>query len=241
MKKAIILAVALTLVFSGIALATVVDTKHDIRTRAGVTYSGDQVCVFCHHPHRGAQTGNNINDQLLWNMCYDEDAKGYSTYAQTDTTTDGVDGSATDKPQSILCMSCHDGTNGAPSFLQDAADGTITGDGPITFASGIYDIGTTFTDDHPIGFVYPTAGAANVGDLETNTVTAEGTTYILGTTGAATNDASYPLFGGGLGTGTMECSTCHNVHDAGPSPTLVQFMRGEIADSSICIDCHTAK
>ncbi len=238
MKKTIILAVALTLVLSGMALAAVVSTKHDMRLRAGATYTGSQVCVFCHHPHRGAQTGGNVNDDLLWNMCYNELAAGYPTYSPTDTTTDAVTGDPTVKPQSILCMSCHDSANGAASYYQSAADGTMGSASPKVTA-GLYDIGTTFTDDHPIGFTYPTALAANVGDLATTVTDVDGTDYIISAAGGGA-EGSYPLFGA-TGAGSMECSTCHNVHDAGPSPDLIQFMRGEVDNSSICIDCHTTK
>lgn len=237
MKKALILALALTLLAVGLGIAGVTSSKHDLGVN-GPTASAailgnqgttSQVCVYCHHPH-----GNRGGDQdLLWNV--NSSAAGpYATYNGSATTTANVTGAAIDKAQSTLCMSCHDGTAGEISFYKAAADGTL---GDFTWETdALADLGGDLKDDHPMGFIYPVTGETNVGDLAIPSAdTSFGTSYSVA--------ATYPLYGDTVDTATMECSTCHAVHNGG-SPKI-QFMRGDTTDlitgSAICKDCHTTK
>ena len=86
----------------------------------------------------------------------------------------------------------------------------------------------TFEDDHPVDFTYPTAFAAGLDDIKLavgDSVTGQ------------QSSSDYPLVNG-----SMQCSTCHNVHDPGSAiGTGIQFLRGPIADSEMCRDCHTSK
>ena len=140
MKKAMILALAMVVVFVGVALFTgtsqhptgiafaqVAGTLHDLSDGApsdagmGTT---QQVCVFCHHPHVGDSSYSN----LLWNYngatadidVYNgyatNNLNGSSTINGTDAAlTLGGDGAAR---RSWLCMSCHDGTIGYDTLIK---------------------------------------------------------------------------------------------------------------------------
>lgn len=224
MKKSLAIALALTLVMATLAVAGVVNTKHDMSTGvpAGLGTGTSQVCVFCHHPHRGAD-GSLTND-LLWNL---NDAVGpYSVYTGSATFngTDAAD--LTDSaPQSFLCMACHDGTIAAGALVKAPADATGAQTAyNLATAADLIGAGTDeLTNDHPINFNYVNVAAVDSGIEASLTGT-----YVLGT---------YPLYNN-----TMQCATCHDVHMGNNSADInIQFMRASTADSKICTDCHTNK
>ena len=237
MKKVLILAVALSLIIVGASVASVVSSKHDFRDASlfgsgvgakAVGATTSQVCVFCHHPHRGAATG--VSTVLLWNIS--AAAGSYATYSSPTTNATGIGStlsSASDSSAmySLLCMGCHDGAGSSNSFIRTTVDGVL---GTVPVPAGNANLGTTLTDDHPVNFQYPTATAAGLEDIN-----------VTITNGKV--DGTYPLFNDGAGNPTMQCATCHDVHNGGSA--RVQFMRGGTADvitnSKICRDCHTAK
>jgi len=249
MKKVLILTLAISLIVAGIALATVVSTKHDMRpgsSPTGAKATGattSQVCVFCHHPHRGQNAV--VSAALLWNI---SDASTiYQTYAATSTITsigiqnpgDNVgaqDSTLTPSVYTLLCMGCHDGGGSTNSFIRGTVDGTL---GSFPTLTGLPNLGSTLGDDHPVDFVYP----ASAGDVKP----ASGSDVIGNLTSVV-----YPLFSNGAASNqyTMQCATCHDVHNG--QSLNVQFMRdklaggstyagGVIVNSRICVDCHTSK
>jgi hypothetical protein len=224
MKKGLLIAliVIFSMSFAGVAFATVVNSEHDL---TGLGNSGTtQPCVFCHHPHRGDATVNGDND-LLWNLIVPDTS--YVAYADTATTDGSTSPVTAAAPQSFLCMSCHNDTIAAGAlFARLPADGTQSNTA-ITIA-GVFDlVGTVeLEDDHPVNFSY------------TDALTGGGLRALTGTT-VQNSGNTYPLYGA---TNLMQCSTCHDVHAGDNSQsTAVQFMRGNIAASEICIDCHTNK
>jgi len=112
---------------------------------------------------------------------------------------------------SLLCLSCHDGTVALDSY------GGATGSDTLTTASAAF-VGKDLSDDHPVSFAYNSTLVTADGELET----------------AATVEASLPLF-----SGSLECATCHDVHN---SETGVvdngKFLRVSTADSELCRKCH---
>lgn len=255
MKKVLVLTLAISLIVAGIAFATVLSTKHDMRggSSSGQKYSGTsttQVCVFCHHPHRGANSG--VSNALLWNVS--DGNKTYDTYAKTSTiNSTGIDGNfvnttnpnTSESVYTLLCMGCHDGGGSSNSRVTDTEDGglgTIVNLGILTA-----NLGSTLGDDHPVDFAYPRTAYVFAGsDIKNaDADTSLGTTYVVS---GSTTGVKYPLFGNVEGgtTGTMQCATCHDVHNGqSGGATGIQFMRGGttdvIANSGICRDCHTAK
>ncbi len=218
MKKTFIVLAAVMfvvgLMFAGNAAAGVIGTDHDLSGQMGT--STQQVCVFCHHPHRGTD----VVDDLLWN--FGGIQTQFATYNSTtnvtiDGTTEDVD--ATTAPRSYLCLACHDGDIAAGALIAAPGDGVgenVDGTGAPALSANL---GTTLEDDHPVNITI--AGDANM--ATENDVTAAG----------------LPIF-----TGKVQCATCHDVHDTTiTSGTGVAFMRSLtwMVDSEICTICHLNK
>jgi len=209
MKKILVLVAALVLVSTAaFAAATVVGSAHDMRGYIADETS-TQVCVYCHTPHQS--TGNNIDP--LWNHNMSAQAS-YGVYASTTLNavpTDIGGGTGT----SNLCMSCHDGTIAVNSLFKAPLDGTA---GTLISVSGSALLGTDLSNDHPINFTYNAALATADGGLVTpnsaNFVDAGGT---------------IPLYAA-----TVQCATCHAVHD----PSNAPFLRVSNANSALCTACH---
>ena len=225
MKKILIIAltVVLTLAFASIAFAGVTGSEHDLSsgtTNAMGTTS--QVCVFCHHPHRGAAQGMG-STTLLWNINSIAAGTTFATYVASDTiqaSGNAVDVDVATGPQSYLCMACHDGAVAANAIVAGADNGSATSTG-FTL-TGSANLGTTLIDDHPVNFTYDSWLVSTDGGLAS----------------VATISAQYPLY-----SNLMQCATCHDVHAGGntSASTGLDFMRGNTAGSEICIDCHTNK
>lgn len=229
MKKFIVLATALVLVFglAGVAFAGISGSKHDLATLDKAGTGTSQVCVFCHHPHRGTNsTGdNNVSDALLWNMA-DFTLASYATYADSgsiNATDIGVAIDSATAPQSYLCMACHDGTIGIGALVTAPIDGTNITVSPTVGAQA--NLGGTLVDDHPVNMTY-SADEVVAGTLAANTAT-----QVAG---------KYPLYAG-----KMQCGTCHDVHaggtDSQSASSGLDFMRGDIVGSAICTECHLTK
>jgi predicted CXXCH cytochrome family protein len=129
-------------------------------------------------------------------------------------TSDSLDANDVTQPdgQSKLCLSCHDGTVAVDNF-----GGTTTG---TTFVTGNALLDTNLGNDHPISFTYNSALATLDGGLEDPSTATSG----LG----STIDADM-LFGGSL-----ECASCHDVHDN----TIAPFLRVSNSGSALCLTCH---
>lgn len=226
MKKFIVFTMALIFLigFAGMAFAGVVGSAHDLSATTVATDTGSaQVCVYCHHPHRGVAAG--VPDELIWNL--DDSIASFPTYTSPTMDSAGAGTAVTaTAPASYACMACHDGSIGIGALVQLPGDATqnLT----VAFAVGstnpAANLGATLVDDHPVNFTYPLADAgikAPVGQV---------------VTGASA--ATYPLF-----SDLMQCGTCHDVHAGGAdsASTAIDFMRGDTAASVICTDCHINK
>lgn len=231
MKKVLLLAIAVSLVVAGMAVASVVSSRHDMRLKiSGNTQN--QVCVFCHHPHRGYSAAG-VSATLLWNF-QDTDTVAFTTYGSP-TVQGTVVGDALNltgnSVYSAYCLVCHDS-----DFATDTLINKPSGTGALTeIDSYVNDVdniaGDTdnLTNDHPIDFDY--SASANL-DATKGIKAQLNDSAVLGQQTGQT----YPLF-----TGTMQCATCHNVHNG--DNQAIQFMRGSTAlsNSNICRDCHTNK
>jgi hypothetical protein len=233
LKKAIILAVAIGLLLAGVAIAGVVSSNHDMRLKIS-DETTTQVCVYCHHPHRGANA--TITETLLWNM-NDWDTTQFQTYGSASisaTTTGDNLGTSGAASFSYLCLACHDGTiGGNAELLAKPADGSA---GTSTSFTGQANLGTTLVDDHPVDFNYISAQTTDTAGIKASTAAPAGRIV------QGAGDTTYPLYAN-----TMQCATCHNVHDGTVSESVqnIQFMRGAgnnvINNSQICQDCHINK
>jgi hypothetical protein len=245
MKKVLILTVALILVLSGMAFAGVATSKHNMVTNANngniqsATSSGrtDQVCVFCHHPHK--TNASTTLAQVLWNRNGQGNSTDYLTYKSGIAAYSAVIDGHTLNPTSDsgahhtrLCLSCHDSTQAVS--VVDATPvgftGTYTGNYSIATAAqaNIGGDANTLQNDHPVDFSYTAAVTANseFPTASNNSITNNGRTY--------------PLYGNSK----MECGTCHDPHNSATSAG-VQFIRNSdgagvpLSGSALCSDCHT--
>ncbi|HAK61124.1 MAG TPA: cytochrome C [Nitrospiraceae bacterium] len=210
----IVLAVAIALIGASAAMAAVVGSAHDMRSYITDAVS-TQVCVYCHTPHQATA----ITQDPLWNHTATSTA-AFGVYASSTldaTVTDIGAGTSV----SLLCMGCHDGTVAINSVYKAPTDGNLgtvfDTAGGIVDASGLIvsgaNLGIVLSNDHPINFTYDAALVTADGGLNDPTTLPNAV-----------------LFGG-----TVQCGTCHDVHD----DTNVPFLRTSNAASALCTECHT--
>lgn len=167
------------------------------------TWSGGNICIACHTPHNGDQS---VPEAPLWN--HELTVATFTLY--TGSTMDATTGAPSG--ESMLCLSCHDGTVALDSYGGAAGGTSMTGSA---------NLGTDLGNDHPISFTYNTALATTDGDLfDPSTAT----TALLGTI-----DADL-LFGG-----QVQCASCHDVHNADGNDFLLRI---DNAGSALCLTCH---
>ncbi len=231
--KIAIQAVVLTLLACS-AFAAITNTKHDLSFfttawPASPSYRTDevQVCIFCHTPHGGSLTGP------LWN----KPTPGAGTFTMYSNPANAfkveMNSVVTVNDESLLCLSCHDGSIGVnnllnfgqaearPNVLENpGVEVSITGSpgaNPRIGALTSSDPNGTghLEDDHPISLNYVTAVSNDTrGELRP-----------IGSV-----DSRIKFFGGNR----LECASCHDVHDNSIPPFLVMSNSG----SALCLSCH---
>ena len=201
---------ALIAVICGITLTATAGAQSIEQTAHNLSASGpgsvkaateDQICVFCHTPHASSPTA------ALWNRR--TSATSYLPY--TSSTAVAQPGQPTG--DSLLCLSCHDGTIALGELISRAD--------PIEMSGGNNmmppDDGLTGTDlryDHPISFRYTASLAAQNGELAM----------------PGAFDPRLKLDSNG----ELQCTTCHDAHD----DTYGAFLVKPNVGSQICIECH---
>ncbi len=222
MKTKVLLAVTLLAGMAASAqAASIVGTKHDLASvganaNAGSIHSTtqNQTCVFCHAPH------NAVTNKLLWNRNYvaGNTMKIYTSFnsAAMRTALGTANNYLGDDSSSLLCLSCHSLTT-ASQVITNTAN-TKGGNA----GAGVGQWATTgsmnnLTNDHPVGIDYAAAVAPSAGGL--NAVGSIGTLR---------------LFKSNIANNTMECASCHSVHDN----TNGKFLAISNNNSALCIACH---
>ncbi|MDT8442301.1 MAG: cytochrome c3 family protein [Desulfuromonadales bacterium] len=238
----------------------VTSTIHNLATSNPLfhTYTADnvdEVCVFCHTPHGGSLAGP------LWN--HDLPTGTFTHY--TSTNLSGyLQGLALNRPvneESLLCMSCHDGSVAVDHLINDP--NSLAGQ-PITIFFGQQNmtmmtffgaagprIGESaaspggsgdLSDDHPISFSYQSVindpkymvGGPNEDDLR-HIGNVGDPTSVLGYNGEGIR-----LFGPDF---RVECSSCHDPHvnyegSLGGNEAYRPFLIRPNAGSELCLSCH---
>lgn len=188
------------------AMAQISGSLHDFSGVAWAGGPGGEICITCHTPHN-ADTA--VADSPLWN--HEVTVASFTLYSSG--TFDGADTIGQPNGVSKLCLSCHDGTVALDNF------GGATG-GTNFISTGL--VGTDLSTDHPTSFTYDAALATDDGELYDPTTANSG----LGSTIAA------DLLDGGT---KLECSSCHDVHDAGGFAGLLVMSNKA---SALCLTCH---
>ncbi|MBL4939031.1 MAG: hypothetical protein JKY16_01885 [Lutibacter sp.] len=183
----------------------ITNSAHDFSQKTWNSNS-QEICNVCHTPHE-AVTGLTAP---LWN--HEVTTQTFTLY--TSTVSPSFNATASQPGgSSKLCLSCHDGITKVDNF-GGVTNGTKT-------IGGSKNLGTDLSNDHPVSFVYDAALATADGGLHNPTTVNSG----LGGT-----------IDGDLLLGTrMECSSCHDVHDAAGLNSIL--VKGNIG-SALCLTCH---
>lgn len=222
MKKVLILtlAVILTVGIASFALAAgngagIAGSPHDFS--ASITTLDGEICRICHSPHDHHVASQRYLNGLLWNHAVTTATFTMYNGAWSQTLDGAVD--ATPTGHSKLCLSCHDGTVAVDNF-ESHAGGAFTlptyAEIPGFAAGATRDLRGT----HPISIVYDPDADGWIKPL----------TAPMGGSGTIADV---------LEGNKMQCSACHDVHDApieavGGTPLL----RVDLAGSAICLACH---
>ncbi len=164
-------------------------------------------CVYCHAPHSG------IADLTpLWNQTLST-----QTYTPYVSTTYNEKGNAQPPlgADSVLCLSCHDGTV-APGqtivYHRIPTTGKMNG-------SDVF--GTNLTSSHPFSLILPMTDSPDlVASLVSQGKTADPTGAVK------------------LIKGNIECTTCHNPHVQGIDPINLNFLVRDSSRGQMCLACH---
>ena len=194
------------LFLGGVASAQGITGSAHDFSQTGAFNAGGEMCVVCHTPHNADLV---VTDAPLWN--HQVTAASFTVYAGPGTL-DATVGQPTGV--SKLCLSCHDGTVALDNF-----GGTTTG--TIIIAGGA-NVGIDLSNDHPISLTYDTALSTTDGGLN------DPATANSGLGGTISGDL---LFGGSL-----ECGSCHDVHDTAGNGSLLRVVN---TGSALCLTCHS--
>lgn len=236
------------------AVAGISSTKHNLTsgstsaTTLGKSDSGTEICAFCHTPHAANAT---VTGAPLWNKKLPTGP--FTVYARA--TIDSNNGTAgSPGANSLICLSCHDGTQAMDSMINAPGSGRYTsagGFGNYYTTDGKMDpssvamLGTDLSNDHPIGLPYCGGGATYAaGVVDTAGCVDKGfntaTSVKINTTLAGSTDQYVVLFPNAAGDNvTVECSSCHDPHvESKDGTNQTQFLRVSQASSSLCLTCH---
>jgi len=224
--------------------ASIVGSKHDLSASGTASMSGTgsstQICVYCHAPHNAAKS------LPLWNRVNPAGSL-FRLYSGVNMENVSFASGFTADSTSLFCMSCHDGltqmsaVHNAGVIAAPVGDGTnaataTSADAYRTAANGVFAGsnlnqqrnvalgGYNLTKTHPINF--PVATTDSQSDLWPGS----------GTTMGKTN-FTMPLFkltGDRATSRSLECGSCHAVHDSANSP----FLRYTMDGSALCLGCH---
>ncbi len=225
------------ILFAAMASAgTIVGSKHDmtsLNARAGVeAMSGlsfndyRDACIYCHIPEETKLYAPGSSQITSWNRYLGDGYILYKSESLSKTITELG-------PETLLCLSCHDGTQSvdmvinkpnnwtanseAPMHMKISKGGgldkcTQCHDGTTAHKMDTVSMGSSLMDTHPVGVTYP--GMGDTTDFQ-----------------KPTKDGLLPN-GIKIFRGKVECASCHDVH----SPDNVPFLR--TTSQRLCYSCH---
>jgi predicted CXXCH cytochrome family protein len=253
------------------AVAGVANTRHNLGSSAGPAGRNqvsdtDEICVFCHTPH-GADVSN---PAPLWNKRLATGAS-YTTYASINSSTmnaefasDGVGGTSVGSV-SLACLSCHDGTQAMDNIINAPGSGGLTAGGGGTnglaynwgtspridaggfgLLTGVANLGSDLSNDHPIGIQYCGGGPNNASPgaacndtdfvAPTSATIGGALAFWVDTGGAGRQKTDMILYNRTFTAGagpSVECASCHDPHSENTT-----FLRIANTGSAVCLACH---
>lgn len=196
-----------------------------------------EVCIFCHTPHGGSLTGP------LWNKADPTPTGGFVFY-NSSTISATVAGVAAVSPESLICLSCHDGSVSVNHLLNYGSTNPITTSAngqtntPIAGTPGSnMRIGGNpgnpgdegqLGDDHPISFSYRDVWDEYVAATKAGLKDPDSPAFLA---------SDVRLFGANE---RVECSSCHDPHVdyEVASPDHAPFLIMANTGSALCLVCH---
>lgn len=158
-----------------------------------------RVCIFCHTSH------TNNPKAPMWNR--KQSGVNYTLYDSS--TLDAKPGQP--DGNSILCLSCHDGTVALGSTFKNPKN--------MSFSKSMTkrgNLGTDLSDDHPISFLYDSSLADEDGELKDPSLLS-----------SHTLDQN----------GKLQCTSCHDSH----KDLEGNFLKKTKEFSELCFTCHDKK
>ncbi len=201
----------------GFGQGEITGSAHDFS--GGFTWNTNgEICNVCHAPHNNKAA---VAGSPLWNhsrttetfIMYDENVQSGTMQASLEAEPLGV---------SKLCLSCHDGSINLGAFgmtVLGADSAGINNDRMTSHAL----VGTDLSNDHPISFLYDAQLVIDDQNGASNPQLADPTIN--------------PVLALLSGTNTVECSSCHDVHNNGPS-SANSLLRVDNIGSLLCKTCH---
>ena len=230
----------------------IVNSAHDLRTLQVAGQTNNQVCIFCHTPHKAA------DQNLVWNHTLG--TGNYSFNATGPFGTPGIDRTSQGTPlpasttafgtgPTKMCMSCHDGSVaiGSLNNIGDGATGTIV-TSPSTLNGQSKQVASAtggMAGNHPVAIPYPDRAGATY-----NGITSAVTSGFGGAAGsggwadiAGIQAASIKLHGGpAAGAWGMECTSCNDANNNTVATTGGEagkyFLRVSGDKSGLCLACQ---
>jgi predicted CXXCH cytochrome family protein len=203
MKKLIIYTLILLFrLLAEVSAQSIATTKHNLSVSGPGTVkatSETEICLFCHTPHNSRPVAP------LWNR--NDPALTYTLY--TSSTLQALPGQP--DGNSILCLSCHDGTVALGNVLSRPA--TINFSGGAFMPAGGSNLSKDLRNDHPVSFTYDAALAAADGQIKPPASITPPVT---------------------LQSGKMQCTSCHDPH----KNIYPDFMVANSLNSILCNSCH---
>jgi predicted CXXCH cytochrome family protein len=222
-----------------VAFAAITNSKHDLSsgsTAAIKSTATDQICVFCHTPHKAQST------QLLWN--HTASLNTTISWGGVTQTSGGTVLPTSLSTRSMRCLSCHDGSVAIGDVTNFGGTATILGvtgtgvDGSGKLTDSYYLIGTSgnLGGNHPVGIPYPGQSGTYNG-IATTVTSGAGTGYVAAATINGSATTNIKLFADPTNTSVygIECSSCHDVHN---SQNLDKLLWKSNAASALCLACH---
>lgn len=223
-------------------LSSTLDVTNLPNAEIFISSNEDEVCIFCHTPHGGTM------NTPLWNRALPTGAFTHYTSSTLTATVGGATRAVS--PESLLCLSCHDGSAAVSSIINnsnstDAAPDSIANTVPMfgfttggaigsIIIGGVLQVDEkrNLSDDHPISFSYLLAlGDGNASSLHTLQDAKNAGVRFFGPEAANPSGSR------------VECSSCHDPHvnytaANGGNAAYTPFLITPNTGSALCLACH---
>lgn len=193
------------------------NTKHNLSSAGGQNVRAigvDEVCVFCHTPHKALTTGPLWNHTMSTRASYNV----YTSATLLSSPKNPPDG------DSRLCLSCHDGDRPIGEVINIGGQSRTIPMTSIFMPTGPNNFGTNINTHHPVSIEisaclkacktnHATKGCPG-GAVDYKLQATIETAYLRPTTNQFSNVADCSAWCGVFdhpGTG-VQCSSCHDAH-----------------------------